>query len=200
MVTDTQMKGRHPVKLHTEGVLTGPDLSEIQSRRILMNKQVPAVYLQTEHSPVGTSSGFSHGNILLPDPPKCRKNGKDFYFKDAPGLHSISPFSYFSPCSTITGFQSCCSVRGICVCNGEVAGLSDQDGKDWAISSKAVSLSYLISSYLSAASSASADPCLYSIFLQINPFSLPVHSPSTSPSFPWSLKTDRSSSEPLDCP
>lgn len=147
--------------------------------------------LQTEHSPVGTSSGLSHGNILLPDSPKCRKNGKDFYFKDAPGIHSISPFSYFSPYSTITGFQSCCSVCGICVCNGEVAGLSDQDGKDRTDSSRGSVL--ILSSYLSAASSASADPCLYCFFLQINHFSLPVYSPPTPSPLPWSLKkTDRS--------
>lgn len=40
------MKGRHPVKLHIEGMLTGPELPEIQVREILMNKQVPPVYLQ----------------------------------------------------------------------------------------------------------------------------------------------------------
>lgn len=119
-------------------------------------------------------------------PQSAGRMEKIFYFKDAPGIHSISPSSYFSPYSTITGFQSCCSVCGICVCNGEVAGLSDQDGKDPADSSRGSFL--ILSLFLSAASSARADPCPYFFFLQINHFSLPLHFPPTPPSLPWSLK------------
>lgn len=41
-----------------------------------------------------------------------------FTSKTAAGIHSISPFSYFAPCFTTTGFQSCYSVSGTCVCSG----------------------------------------------------------------------------------
>lgn len=77
MFIDTQMKGRHAAKLHTWGVLIGSHLLKIQIRRILMEKQVPPVL------PVGILSGFNNRTIVLPAAPKCKKNRKDFYFKDS---------------------------------------------------------------------------------------------------------------------
>lgn len=45
---------------------------------------------------------------------------------------------------------------------------------------------FILSSYLSAGSAASPDPCLYCFFLQINHFSLPVHcSCSSHPPHPF---------------
>lgn len=187
------MKGRHPVKLHTGYAQLPRSIRDSNQKNFDEQTSVSRVP-PTEYSPVGTSSGFSYGNILLPDPPKCRKNGKDFYFRDAPGIHSISPFSYFSPYFSTTGFQSCCSVSGIRVCNGEVAGLSDQDEKDWVVSSRGSF--FILSSCLPTGSSTNADSCLYCFFLQINHFSLPVHSPSTPSSLSWSLKkTNRPESD-----
>lgn len=66
-----------------------------------------------------------------------------FTSKTAPGIYSISPFNYFSPYFTITGFQSCYSVSGRGGCNRSVAGVNYRDLKYWAVSSR-VSLSYLL--------------------------------------------------------
>lgn len=52
-----------------------------------------------------------------------------FTSKAAPGIYSISPFNYFSPYFTITGFQSCYSVSGRGGCNRNVAGVNNRDLK-----------------------------------------------------------------------
>lgn len=53
MFTDTQMKGKHLVKLHWWCVFIGPDLLEIQIRRALMKNQVPPVYFPNKNHPSG---------------------------------------------------------------------------------------------------------------------------------------------------
>lgn len=113
MVTDTQVMGRPPVKPHTEGVLIDPDLLEIQIRRILVKKEVLlctvpqwALHLDLAMVLLGCKIPQSVGRME-----------RVFTSKTAPGIHSISPFSYFSPYFTITGFQSCYSVSGIHWCN-----------------------------------------------------------------------------------
>lgn len=105
-----------------------------------------------------------------------------FTSKTAPGIYSISPFNYFSPYFTITGFQSCYSVSGRGGCNRNVAGVNYRDLKYWAVSSR-VSLSYLLPVLTLA----------LLLFLANSSSSLSVYSPPASPSLLWSLK------KPLVC-
>lgn len=130
MFTDAQMKSRHPAKLCTRDVPIGLDLLEIQIRRILMKKtgasSVPPKYKVPQWA--------SHLDLAMVVfccqlPESVGRMERIFTSKTAPGIYSISPFNYFSPYFTITGFQSCYSVSGRGGCNRSVAGVNYRDLK-----------------------------------------------------------------------
>lgn len=129
MFTDAQTKSRHPVKLCTRGVPIGPDRLEIQIKN--SDEKTGASSVPPKYKVPQWTSHLDLAMVVFccQLPERVGRMERIFTSKTAPGIYSISPFNYFSPSFTITGFQSCYSVSGRGGCNRNVAGVNYRDLK-----------------------------------------------------------------------